>query len=108
MADVKAEAIRAVFLEEGHLTSEVLAKVIAKTRGPGSIRTARDYAAVLHDSTLTAWSDGIETGLAIAIRDIAGGRRLLEWIRAEILENDPDAREATETTVSHFLQALER
>lgn len=100
-----AAPIRDVFIREGHLAADAIGRVQAEAVAGGDPRSVAE----LHrNAVLSTWSDGLELGLAIGVRDVASARRLLDWIRTEILENDPATRQATELSVQAFLEVLDR
>lgn len=54
----------------------------------------------------TAYGVALELGLTIAVYDIQDGRRLLEWIRHTINEDDPAALAAFERQRSEYAELL--
>jgi hypothetical protein len=56
----------------------------------------------------SGYAVGLEVGLAIAVTDIASGRRLLEFITDVVQDGDAIAFEDRVQAAHAFLQAIER
>lgn len=77
-------------------------KAVWRSAVSGGYRTERDRVAIRAAAVM-----GMETGLRIAITDVAAGRKLLQQLN-EVLNDDPDVDEWSAALATNLLTAIEQ
>jgi hypothetical protein len=95
-----SDAIKLAFDEECRGVSEA---VLVQSADPA-------YSGVPRDDLLvsTGYSIGLEIGLAVAVADIVGARRLQAWFTRHVQQSDPAALAARDRMARNYLRALAR
>lgn len=85
-----------------------IASTIARELTRASMRSPLPISTVIDISIHTAYSIGLEIGVAIAVTDVAAARRLRSWMTSALLNDNPRAIADRDLQAGEFLAVLDQ